>query len=273
VAKYYCTLAKKYDPDKHADSISQGRWVVSEKLDGVRALWCPRRKGFFSRSDKPLHVPAEWLGHFAEKVKIPLDGEFFMGRGRFQDAVSKARLKSPTLQDFEGMSYQVFDSLWVKDTPHSERLKDARAAIASLPAGMAVIVQHYEVSNLDTIADLYSTVRRAGGEGVMIRRDDAPYEHKRTSNLLKWKGEIDGIAEVIDIQPGEGKHEGRMGALIVWEIDDENDQPPTFKIGTGFNDNERERKDWLGTRVRWTAHERTRDGIPRHPVYHSDFID
>jgi ATP-dependent DNA ligase len=42
---------------------------------------------------------------------------------------------------------------------------------------------------------------------------------KRTRNLLKVKGVIDGLAVVHSIQPGEGKHEGRMGALIVHEME------------------------------------------------------
>ena len=57
MAEYHCTLAKKYNPDKH-DVIG---WGCSEKLDGVRAIWCPNRRGFFSRSNKPLNVPEQVL--------------------------------------------------------------------------------------------------------------------------------------------------------------------------------------------------------------------
>jgi DNA ligase-1 len=88
------------------------------------------------------------------------------------------------------------------------------------------------------------------------------------------KGVIDGLAIVYGIQPGEGKHKGRMGALLVKELGGDGamiEEGVTFKIGTGFSDVERERNDWLDTIVRWEAHELTRDGIPRHSRYVADW--
>lgn len=262
---YHCTLAKKYDPEKH-DVLG---WAVSEKLDGVRALWCPERKGFFSRADKPLHAPPSWLKEF-NGVQVRLDGEFFMGRGQFQSCVSAVRKKAPTEVQFDGVEYLVFDS--ISEGDHIQRLANAQYALVSNEVTKARMLPHFTVEDMEGVTNLYSKVLQEGGEGLMFRNQEAGYEMKRTGNLLKWKGEIDGTALVTGQDEGEGKHKGRMGALIC--IDDETGV--CFRIGTGFTDAERQewwdgtlgRGSGLGTvKIRWRAMERTRDNIPRHPAF------
>jgi DNA ligase-1 len=263
MAEYHCTLAKKYDPGKH-DVLG---WMMSEKLDGVRALWCPERQGFFSRSNKPLHAPALWLD-MMRNVITPLDGEFFMGRGRFQDTVSAVRKKSPTFEQFKGVKYVVFDAI----TPgqFSERLLKAHAAVHPLPRELVFVLRHHVITSQDQAAVLYADVLSNGGEGVMFRNPQSGYEKKRTGNLLKWKDEIDGTATIIGIEPGKGKHEGRMGALVCRD----HETGVVFNVGTGFTDEQREwwnriDGDVVNSRldIRWRAMERTRDNIPRHPVF------
>lgn len=265
MAEYYCTLAKVYDPDKH-DVIG---WSVSEKLDGVRAIWCPDREGFFSRSDKPLHVPPSWI-EMMQDVNEKLDGEFFIDRGAFQETVSAVRKKNPTDKDFRGVRYVVFDAF--AGGNHSRRLG---AAIQSLlDAGVCIngtdrvwVLKHYTVQDPETLQAFYRNVVNKGGEGVMLRNPEAGYELKRTGNLLKMKPNIDGTAVVTGMVEGEGKHAGRMGKLVC--IDDENGA--CFGVGTGFTDVERqawwEGGDPTGRCIRWRAMERTKDGVPRHPVF------
>ena len=52
-----------------------------------------------------------------------------------------------------------------------------------------------------------------GGEGVMLRNPYAPYEGKRSKNLLKVKRILDAEAKVVGYEEGNGKHKGRLGAL------------------------------------------------------------
>lgn len=265
MAEYHCTLSKKFDPSKH-DVVG---WSCSEKLDGVRAIYCPERKGFFSRSNKPLHVPDDWLLHFRH-VHVKLDGEFFMGRGRFQETVSAVRKKAPTDADFEGVQYVVFDSF--SEGPHPKRLLLAHAALSKVSPNISYVLRHFRVDDMEDAEKMYSAILRKGGEGLMFRNPEAGYEMKRTGNLLKWKDEIDGTAIVTGMDPGEGKHEGRMGALVC--VCD--DTSVTFRVGTGFSDEEREEWwEWWEwglqdqpRRIRWRAMERTRDNIPRHPAYY-----
>ncbi len=259
---YYCTLAKVYDADKHDVT----GWVWSEKLDGVRALWRPDEGRFVSRSNKPLNVPPSWLKMMAE-VKIPLDGEFFMGRGRFNETISAVRKKAPTEEQFIGVKYAVFDAV-VEQADFAERLSMAEMAVARVKDTRLFVHLHTTVTNMASIGVAYLSIMASGGEGIMFRNPGSQYEFKRTSNLLKMKGEIDGKATVRAIQPGKGKHEGRMGALEVDAFYE--GKAISFEVGTGFTDEERQwwwDNDPVGQVIRWRGMELTVDDSVRFPVY------
>ena len=66
------TLAHTY-----TGQIDPTGWLMSEKLDGVRALWDGSR--LVSRNGNPFPAPAEWL---AMLPPIALDGELWLGRVR-----------------------------------------------------------------------------------------------------------------------------------------------------------------------------------------------
>ena len=74
-------LAHAWDNDQDLTG-----WLLSEKLDGVRAYWDGTR--FLSRQGNPFHSPP-WFT--AELPNIPLDGELWLGRKKFQRTVSIVR--------------------------------------------------------------------------------------------------------------------------------------------------------------------------------------
>jgi len=61
-----------------------GMWI-SEKLDGMRAFWDPIRGCLLSRLGNPVLCPKPML---AGLPNVQLDGELFLGRGRFQELMS-----------------------------------------------------------------------------------------------------------------------------------------------------------------------------------------
>ena len=82
-------------------------------------------------------------------------------------------------------------------------------------------------------------------EGVMVNLANAPYEGKRTKNILKVKAMQDCDLKIIGFEEGTGKNKGTLGAIIVdykgFEV----------KVGSGFTDKDREyfwanRKELLG---------------------------
>lgn len=82
--------------------------------------------------------------------------------------------------------------------------------------------------------DLSQMVNNPKWEGLMFRNMDAPYECKRSGNLLKIKKWQDCELPVVGVKAGIGKHEGRLGALLV------NYKDNIVAVGSGFNDQERE---------------------------------
>jgi DNA ligase-1 len=73
-----------------------------------------------------------------------------------------------------------------------------------------------------------------GEEGIMINLCDAPYEFKRTNNLLKVK-KFDSLdLEVVGMEEGSGRLAGTLGAIKVRYKGGN-----IVKVGSGFSDEER----------------------------------
>ncbi len=243
-------LAKVFNPEKHDPT----GWWMSEKLDGVRAIW--NGQGFESRTGKPFYAPTSWAGWLPYHTR--LDGELFLDRGRFQETVSIVRRKQPDAR-WEGIRYIVFD---VPDEPLPFEARNGRVMELARHYPFEAM-QHLQCRDREHLMFFYGVITRAGGEGVMLREPGSMYVPKRSGTLLKMKGVLDGIAQVIGHQPGEGKHSGRLGALLCRDLETRHD----FKVGTGFTDAERDNPPCVGVHVRYAYQELTNAGIPRFPRY------
>lgn len=71
-----------------------------------------------------------------------------------------------------------------------------------------------------------------GWEGIMLNRN-APYECKRTTNLIKIKSFKHSDLRIVDVVEGEGKYVGVLGAIIVDYKDNK------VNVGSGFTDEQR----------------------------------
>ena len=77
-------------------------WWMSEKLDGVRAVWTGT--DFISRSGKVFPAPAEMRA--AMPAGVAIDGELFAGRGKFQTSIGKIRRGI-----WDGITFKAFDAI------------------------------------------------------------------------------------------------------------------------------------------------------------------
>jgi DNA ligase-1 len=78
----------------------------------------------------------------------------------------------------------------------------------------------------------------AGGyEGIMIKDLEAIYECKRSVAWLKLKPYIEVSLEVVDVEEGTGRNQGRLGALVCSGQDD--GRNITVNCGSGFSDDDR----------------------------------
>ena len=78
----------------------------------------------------------------------------------------------------------------------------------------------------------------AGFEGIMIKELEAPYECKRNLFWMKWKPTITVDLEVIELEEGTGRNEGRLGALVCEGTDD--GKFIKVNVGSGFSDSDRD---------------------------------
>jgi len=147
-------------------------WWASEKYDGVRAIWNGRK--LLSRNGKDLHAP-EWF-----TAKLPnrrLDGELWIGRGRFDELVS-------CIQKGEWLTvkFLIFDLAEVGTVEaRMLALKSLRMPRHALP------VQHVALQDHDDLDRMERIVVGMGGEGVVIRRPGCKYRPGRCGDVIKVK--------------------------------------------------------------------------------------
>ncbi len=106
-----------------------------------------------------------------------LDGELWQGRGKFQTTVGAVRSRRGDWQDIK---YMVFDLV------DSTDYEDRRNALTSLvlPPHCQVLEQT-RCKGRHHLMNFENQVLSKGGEGVILRKPRAKYEHRRSSNLLK----------------------------------------------------------------------------------------
>lgn len=85
-------------------ALNPGDFLVSEKLDGVRAVWDGRVLRF--RSGRAIAAPG-WFT--AALPSTPLDGELWLGRGQFDRLSGIARRTTPVDAEWRELRYKVFD--------------------------------------------------------------------------------------------------------------------------------------------------------------------
>lgn len=236
-------------------------WWMSEKLDGVRAYW--DGKHFISRQGNYFFAP-DW---FVENLPdLPLDGELWAGRKRFQRTVSIARRQDKN-DDWRELRYVVFDAPAI-DKPFEQRMDFLKQCFARLKPPYGAVCEHVRCEHTAHLKEELQRVQTMGGEGLMIRRPGSLYETGRSSTLFKIKNFFDAEARVLAHLPGTGRHQGRLGALQV-----ELPNGVTFSVGSGFSDAEREDPPPLDSIVTFRFQEMTKTGVPRFPTYVGVRID
>lgn len=230
-------------------------WWMSEKLDGVRAYWDGSR--FISRLGHPFHAPTWFVEGLPD---VPLDGELWGGRKRFQRTVSVVRRQDAS-SDWKEISYLVFDAPSL-DAPFESRLKSISELLAAPGLAYARTHEHALCRGLEHLKAELARVESLGGEGLMLRKPGSRYVAGRSSTLLKVKSFLDSEARVIGHVMGAGRHQGRLGAVLV-EMPDGR----TFSVGTGFSDAEREDPPPVGSVISYRYQELSDGGIPRFPSY------
>jgi DNA ligase-1 len=236
----------------YRDQIDVSRYLVSEKLDGVRAIWDGQVLRF--RSGKTIHAP-DWF--IAGLPKQALDGELWIARGHFERVSSIARREVPDDTGWREVRYMIFELPGAPGT-FSERAEQMLRLVKQTNTPWLRAIEQSPVADSRALKQRLDEVVRGGGEGLMLHLADAPYETGRSDVLLKLKPWQDAEAVVIAHLPGKGRFVGSLGALKV-----RTPEGREFLLGTGFSDGQRQRPPAVGTTVTYRFRDLTNKGMPR----------
>jgi len=236
----------------YASNIDVSQYLVSEKLDGVRAIW--DGKTLTTRQGNTIHAPTWFTENFPA---MPLDGELWISRGAF-DAVSGAVRKTvPVDDEWQKITYQVFE-LPAKKGTFSARVIQIKKLVKAANVPHLKAVEQFRVSDENSLKNKLNQIVKNGGEGLMLHLASANYVTGRSNVLLKLKPYFDAEAKVVGHVAGRGKYQGKLGALLV-----ETPDGIRFKLGTGFSDAERAHPPNVGALVTYTYKDKTKTGKPK----------
>ena len=191
-------------------------WVFERKLDGIRLLAFKRggEVRLLSRNRLPQNsaYPAvERAVHALPPANLILDGEATGVWGHASEA-----------------TYHVFDVLWLDASDLTPRpLHERRAVLDSLVLAPPLVL----VERLNGPAP-WERACREGWEGVIAKREDAAYEHRRSRNWLKMKCEASQELVIGGFTEPRGSRAG-LGALLVGYFEGA-DFCFAGRVGTGF---------------------------------------
>lgn len=222
----------------------EGLWIAEEKLDGMRAKLFLGPFGNRIDSRHRSDVTYEYvektncLPHLKNlKHYMPgtvLDGELIMPAERISEGKTDtdSYLTSTTAtvnslpgraielqEEFGFCNYYIFDILFhcgedVRNLPYNERYKLLCNVRAQLIERSRHIKQPARFT--DSFVAFFHQAIKSGGEGIMLKRLDWPYEsRKRSKGMYKWKKQKDMDCFITGFVPGKGEFSGLVGALLV----------------------------------------------------------
>jgi ATP-dependent DNA ligase len=201
-------------------------WIFERKFDGIRLLAFKHGQDvrLFSRNRLPQHIPSI----VQAIMELPMDNAILDG-----EVTSRGKVE-----------YHVFDVVWfngrdVRPLPLEER----RALLSGLPFRPPL----HRVASLDDPKP-WDRACSEGWEGVIAKRRDSSYEHRRSPHWLKMKCEATQEFVVGGFTDPQGGRVG-LGALLVGHYiprqgsgspdGESKHEPDDFvfagKVGTGFD--------------------------------------
>ena len=240
-------LAQHAPPD-----VDPAGHLVSEKYDGARAWWDGQTLRF--RSGLPIAAPAWFL---AQLPALPLDGELWLGRGRFEALSAAVRRHRPNDEEWRQLRYMVFELPGAGGT-FAERVARIAALVQATGWAPLVAAPQSPVADRDALQRRLAHTVAEGGEGLMLHLASAPCSSGRSDVLVKLKPHRDAEATVVAHHAGQGKYAGLLGALEV-----RSPEGRQFMIGSGLSDAQRRAPPVIGSVVTYRYRELTNTGLPR----------
>lgn len=284
-----CMLANKYFDNPK--SVEGELFVLTQKLDGIRmlAIWKNGAVTCFSRQGQVIDGLVEIEKELSQMLEqyhrdnIVLDGELLIDCADGINSVDgyKATIQAARVKgEKKGLTYHIFDIVDSDEfaigkskanyLTRMRNLSDVFNSCSFTPFHLCRLPILYMGADTEQIFKWLSFMRENNKEGVMINLADAPYECKRTSNLLKVKVMQDADLMIAGAEEGQGANKGTLGALLAVYKDN------LIGVGSGFTKGERDwfwehKEELIGRVITVQYFEETQNalGIPslRFPVF------
>ena len=244
IPEFNVQLSNKYF-DK--PEIVEGKeFVLTTKIDGSRIIAMKEdgKVSFWTRQGQPYEGLVDLE---KDLLACPFDNFVFDGEivaiDTDKENTYKNTMKLSRTKDLEkhGLKMLVFDYMDIANfkaqkCPVMYSTRRAQlSAIFDLNCFkyFELLPMLYKGTDTSKIIEILNEQTAKGEEGIMINICAAPYEFKRTNNLLKCKKFQDTELKVIGFEEGTNKLLGALGAFICEYKNN------TVKVGSGLSDEDR----------------------------------
>ena len=237
-------------------------FFVQPKLDGVRCI--AKSDGtLLSRNRKPLFVP-----HIADQVQkmdplYPLDGELYIHGLPFQDIQGRVSVQTDTKLKRE-IQYHIYDT--ISDLPFRAR----KQYLPNRKTNKFLRRVHTQIIRREDLEDCLDHFIDGGYEGIILRLDNFPYEHRRSQSLIKYKRFHDEEFEIVDFKEGQGKNMGTPTYICTIKPGHACNKYCFSVTAPGDYDEKRQQFNnihkYIGRQLTVKYQEKTNAGIPRFPI-------
>lgn len=236
--------------------------VVEPKLDGARALFIVKNGNLniYTRNGKPMEKLVPYFRQYLNlKIMegVVFDGELIamengkeLPRQKGNGLLTKAQRDTIKDEDIDKLVVFFWDAIRYLDFKHgfsytsfSMRRKELERCIKQ--NDVVRIVPQTEVETFYEAKKQFLRALDKGQEGIILKNYNAPWEAKRSKNMVKLKAEYHADLRVEDVIEGEGKYKGVLGSFLLRSEDGELE----VNVGSGFSDEEREKyftRDMIG---------------------------
>lgn len=282
IDQFMVMYAKRYDKIKNFD-FRQPR-VIQPKIDGNRQINIyDGKSSFFSRTGEPTTslriLEEEFNIMFGKDNKCFIDGE--VENGLTLESTGAIRSKSKQAED---AVYTIFGIYRLSDWEsgnHTETYKSVyERSKYILEFGVPTIGKHirlipsYIIPETETEEEFWEIVNKytqefieQGYEGSILKTLDHVYQPsagtKRSNDWIKIKPSRDSDGIIVDIEEGEGEHQGLVGRFFVKWLD------KICKISPGkISHSDRKyiwdnKEEFIGKKLEFQFQTLTAYGVPR----------
>lgn len=239
--------AKTYDKSQKIKN-----WMMSEKLDGIRAYW--NGKNLISKNGNIIFAPKYFIKDFPN---FELDGELWTKRNDFENIQSIVLDKTPS-KHWKQITYNIFEVPNAKGD-FLTRLEKIKNWQKKNKNEYIKIIKQIRCKNKAHLDQYLNELIKKQAEGIILKNPNLDYFTGRSSNVLKVKKFNDMEGEVIGINYNENTPEKSKFKSLKLKLKN----GVIFNLGNGFSKQERINHPKIADIVTFKYYNLTKFGKPK----------